>query len=242
MTHDCEMGAMSELILVIEDELPVQESIVTALEASGFRVIAASDGEEGLERLRSERPDLIVLDLMLPRIGGMDVCSAVREHSEVPIVMLTGLAAEDDRVEGLTRGADDYITKPFRARELTARVRAVLRRSHHWSSDDRELLELDDLRIMPAAREVWLRDERIKLTPKEFDLLEYLARNAGSIVPRERILDRVWGEDEYIDPRTLAVHIRWLREKLEDDPSNPRRLLTVRGEGYRLMPEVSEEA
>jgi len=233
---------MSELILVIEDELPVQESIVTALEASGFRVIAASDGEEGLERLRSERPDLIVLDLMLPRIGGMDVCSAVREHSEVPIVMLTGLAAEDDRVEGLTRGADDYITKPFRARELTARVRAVLRRSHHWSSDDRELLELDDLRIMPAAREVWLRDERIKLTPKEFDLLEYLARNAGSIVPRERILDRVWGEDEYIDPRTLDVHIRWLREKLEDDPSNPRRLLTVRGEGYRLMPEVSEEA
>lgn len=233
---------MSELILVIEDELPVQESIVTALEASGFRVIAASDGEEGLERLRSERPDLIVLDLMLPKIGGMDVCSLVREHSEVPIVMLTGLAAEDDRVEGLTRGADDYITKPFRARELTARVRAVLRRSHHWSSDDRELLELDDLRIMPAAREVWLRDERIKLTPKEFDLLEYLARNAGSIVPRERILDRVWGEDEYIDPRTLDVHIRWLREKLEEDPSNPRRLLTVRGEGYRLMPEVSEEA
>ncbi|MGI5819241.1 MAG: response regulator transcription factor [Armatimonadota bacterium] len=226
---------MPELILVIEDEQPVQEAIVAALEASGFRVITASDGEEGLDRLRAEAPDLVVLDLMLPKIGGMDVCTYIREHSEVPVVMLTGLAAEDDRVEGLTRGADDYITKPFRARELTARVRAVLRRSHHWSSDDRQLIEIDDLQVRPAAREVRLAGEPIKLTPKEFDLLEYLARNAGKVVPRERILDRVWGEDEYIDPRTLDVHIRWLREKLEEDPSNPQRLLTVRGEGYRLV-------
>lgn len=226
---------MSELILVVEDEEPVQEAIVTALEASGFEVITASDGQEGLERLRSERPDLVVLDLMLPKIGGMDVCTVIREHSEVPIVMLTGLAAEDDRVEGLTRGADDYITKPFRARELAARVRAVLRRSRHWSSDDRQLIEINDLEIRPAAREVRLRGEVVSLTPKEFDLLEYLARNVGNVVPRERILDRVWGEDEYIDPRTLDVHIRWLREKLEEDPSNPQRLLTVRGEGYRLV-------
>lgn len=226
---------MSELILVVEDEEPVQEAIVAALEASGFEVMTASDGEEGLERIRSESPDLIVLDLMLPKIGGMDVCTAIREQSEVPIVMLTGLAAEDDRVEGLTRGADDYITKPFRARELAARVRAVLRRSRHWSSDDRKLLELDDLQILPDAREVRLGGEEVSLTPKEFDLLEYLARNAGNVVPRERILDRVWGEDEYIDPRTLDVHIRWLREKLEKDPSSPERLLTVRGEGYRLV-------
>lgn len=226
---------MSELILVIEDEEPVQEAIVAALTASGFRVMTASDGEEGLERLRSEAPDLVVLDLMLPKIGGMDVCTYIREHSEVPVVMLTGLAAEDDRVEGLTRGADDYITKPFRARELTARVRAVLRRSRHWSSDDRQLIEVGGLKIRPAAREVTLAGETIKLTPKEFDLLEYLARNAGRVVPRERILDRVWGEDEYIDPRTLDVHIRWLREKLEEDPSSPRMLLTVRGEGYRLV-------
>ncbi|MFP4248514.1 MAG: response regulator transcription factor [Armatimonadota bacterium] len=226
---------MAELILVVEDEEPVQEAIVAALESSGFRVATASDGEEGLRLLQAERPDLVLLDLMLPKIGGMDVCTAIREQSEVPIIMLTGLSAEDDRVEGLTRGADDYITKPFRARELSARVRAVLRRSEHWSSDDRRSITVDDLEIRPAAREVRLRGETVKLTPKEFDLLEYLARNAGQVVPRERILDRVWGEDEYIDPRTLDVHIRWLREKLEEEPSNPQRLLTVRGEGYRLV-------
>ncbi len=226
---------MSELILAIEDEEPVQEAIVAALESCGYAVITASSGEEGLERLIAERPDLVVLDLMLPNIDGMDVCTKIREASEVPIVMLTGLAGEDDRVEGLTRGADDYITKPFRARELAARVRAVLRRSEHWSSEDRRRLEVGDIEIRPAAREVLLAGEKIALTPKEFDLLEYLARNAGNIVPRERILDRVWGEDEYIDPRTLDVHIRWLREKLEENPSDPKRLLTARGEGYKLV-------
>lgn len=226
---------MAELILAIEDEEDVREAIVAALESCGFRVITASSGEEGLERLVAERPDLVVLDLMLPNIGGMDVCSLIREKSEVPIVMLTGLSAEDDRVEGLTRGADDYITKPFRARELAARVQAVLRRSRHWSSDDREQIEVGEIEILPAAREVLVSGERIKLTPKEFNLLEYLARNAGTVVTRERILERVWGQDEYIDPRTLDVHIRWLREKLEEDPSSPRRLLTVRGEGYRLV-------
>ncbi|MEA3399914.1 MAG: response regulator transcription factor [Armatimonadota bacterium] len=226
---------MSELILAIEDEEDVQEAIVAALEASGFRVITAGDGEEGLERLLSERPDLVVLDLMLPKINGMDVCSIIRERSEVPIVMLTALTEEDDRVEGLTRGADDYITKPFRARELAARVRAVLRRSKHWSSRDRELMEIGELHIRPAAREVTLRGERVNLTPKEFELLEYLARNTGRVVTRERLLERVWGEDQYIDPRTLDVHIRWLREKIEEDPSDPQWLLTVRGEGYKLV-------
>jgi len=231
------VGAMSELILAIEDEEPVREAIAAALEASGYRVITACDGEEGLEQLLAERPDLVILDLMLPRIQGMEVCALIREHSEVPIVMLTGLAAEDDRVEGLMRGAADYITKPFRARELAARVRAVLKRSHHWSSDDRELLEVGDLVIKPAARQVLLCGEEIGLTPKEFELLEYLARSAGRVVGRERLLERVWGEDQYIDARTLDVHIRWLREKLEDDPSSPRRLLTVRGQGYMLAAE-----
>jgi len=226
---------MSELILAIEDEEPVREAIVAALESSGYRVITAVDGQEGLERLISERPDLVLLDLMLPKIHGMDVCAAIREHSEVPVVMLTGLAAEDDRVEGLTRGADDYITKPFRARELAARVRAVLRRSRHWSSDDREEITVGDLSVRPAAREARLHDERVALTPKEFDLLEYLARNAGRAVSRDRLLERVWGSDEYIDARTLDVHIRWLREKLEVDPSDPKRLLTIRGQGYMLV-------
>ncbi len=228
---------MSRLILAIEDEEPVQEAIVAALEASGFTVITASSGEEGLEHLLAESPDLVVLDLMLPNINGMEVCALIRERSEVPIVMLTGLDAEDDRVEGLTRGADDYITKPFRARELVARVQAVLRRSQRWSSDDRESIKVGDIEVRPAEREVLLSGERVKLTPKEFNLLEYLARNAGRVVTRERILDRVWEEDEYIDPRTLDVHIRWLREKLEAEPSDPKRLLTVRGEGYRLVDE-----
>jgi DNA-binding response OmpR family regulator len=226
---------MSELILVIEDEPPVQEAIVQALQAAGMRVITANDGERGLELLRAERPDLVLLDLILPKIGGMDVCTVIREHSEVPIVMLTGLAAEDDRVEGLTRGADDYITKPFRARELAARVRAVLRRSPCWSSDDTELIQIGALKIKPAAREVWLHGEEISLTPKEFDLLEYLARNEGTLVTRDQILERVWGGDDYIDPRTLDVHIRWLREKLEVNPSEPERLLTRRRKGYRLI-------
>lgn len=228
------MGAMGELILAIEDEEPVREAIVAALEAGGFRVITATDGEEGLELLRSESPDLVLLDLMLPKIHGMDVCTLIREHSEVPIVMLTGLAAEDDRVEGLTRGADDYITKPFRARELAARIRAVLRRSRHWTSDDRSAIEVGDLIVKPEAREVELAGRRLDLTPKEFELLEYLARNSGKIISRNRLLERVWGEEEYIDARTLDVHIRWLREKIEDDPSNPRRLLTIRRQGYML--------
>lgn len=228
---------MAELILAIEDEEPVREAIVAALEASGYRVITAADGEEGLERLLAERPDLVMLDLMLPKLHGMDVCAAIREHSQVPIIMLTGLAAEDDRVQGLVCGADDYVTKPFRARELAARVRAVLRRSHHWSSDDRERIEVGDLVVMPAAREVTLRGERLNLTPKEFDLLEYLARSAGSVVSRERLLERIWGEDEYIDARTLDVHVRWLREKIEENPSEPVRLLTVRGQGYVLNAE-----
>ncbi len=225
---------MGELILAIEDDESVCEAIVAALESSGFRVITAADGEEGLELLRSERPDLVLLDLMLPKIHGMDVCTLIREHSEVPIVMLTGLAAEDDRVEGLTRGADDYITKPFRARELAARIRAVLRRSRHWTSDDRSFIRVGDLVVKPEAREVELAGERLNLTPKEFELLEYLARNSGKIIPRNRLLERVWGEDEYIDARTLDVHIRWLREKIEEDPSNPRRLLTIRRQGYML--------
>ncbi len=225
---------MAELILAIEDEEPVREAIAAALEASGYRVITAADGEEGLELLLAERPDLVVLDLMLPRLHGMDVCAAIREHSQVPIIMLTGLAAEDDRVKGLAHGADDYVTKPFRARELGARVRAVLRRSRHWSSEDRERIEVGDLVVMPAAREVRLRGERLTLTPKEFDMLEYLARSAGQVVARDRLLARVWGEEKYIDARTLDVHVRWLREKIEENPSEPRRLITIRGQGYIL--------
>jgi DNA-binding response OmpR family regulator len=227
---------MQELILVIEDEPDMAESIVRALEHGGFRAITAADGREGLDRVRSERPVLVLLDLMLPQIDGMDVCSKIREHSEVPIVMLTGLKAENDRVEGLTRGADDYITKPFRARELCARLAAVLRRSRHWSDDEDHGIQVGELRVNEAAREVTLRGEPVELTPREFDLLAYLVRNAGSVVPRERILERIWGEDQYIDPRTLDVHIRWLREKLEQDPSNPACLLTVRGVGYKLTP------
>jgi len=226
---------MAALILSIEDDPALSESIIAALEPEGHRIITAFDGESGLQMAKTENPDLILLDLMLPHIDGMEVCAKLREHSEIPIIMVTGMSAEDERVAGLVQGADDYICKPFRARELRARVEAVLRRSTHWSSgNEDEIIEVQDLTIRPAAREVKLGDRRIKLTPKEHDLLEHLARNAGKTVPREEMLRQVWGEEEYIDPRTLDVHIRWLREKLEENPSEPVLLVTVRGEGYRL--------
>ncbi len=222
---------MPALIITIEDEDPVTEAIVAALEPDGYRILSASDGAAGLELVTSEHPDLVLLDLMLPKLGGMDVCERIREHSEVPIIMVTGMDTEDDKVAGLLQGADDYISKPFLARELRARVEAVLRRSTHWSDGQEDLrLEVGDLVVWPAAREVKLRGERIKLTPKEHDLIEH----AGKVVPREELLRKVWGADEYIDPRTLDVHIRWLREKLEDEPSKPRRLITLRGKGYVL--------
>jgi len=225
---------MSELILVVEDEPDMAAAIVAALERGGYRAITAADGREGLVRVRHEQPNLVLLDLMLPEIDGMDVCRRIREYSEVPIVMLTACSGESDHVKGLTRGADDYITKPFRARELCARMAAVLRRSRHWTQDE-EVIQIGELRVNPAAREVTMRGEPVDLTPREFELLVYLARNAGSAVSRQRILERVWGEDQYISSRTLDVHIRWLREKLEDDPSNPKYLVTVRGVGYNLM-------
>ena len=226
---------MAALIIVIEDEPPVIEAIVASLEPDDYRILTASDGAAGLKLVRSEHPDLVLLDLMLPKLGGMDVCARIREHSEVPIIMVTGMDTEDEKVAGLIQGADDYICKPFLARELRARVDAVLRRSTHWSDGQDDLtFEVGDLVVWPAAREVKLRGERVKLTPKEHDLIEHLARNAGKVVPREELLREVWGEDEYIDPRTLDVHIRWLREKLEDEPSKPRRLITLRGKGYVL--------
>ena len=224
---------MPDVILVVEDEPDMAETIVRALEWGGYQTVTAADGREALERVQSDHPDLVLLDLMLPKIDGLDVCSEIREHSEVPIVMLTARVAEDDRVEGLTRGADDYVTKPFRVRELCARIAAVLRRSRHWDEAE-EALEVGDLRIRPAAREVSVGGELVELTPKEFELLAYLARNADSVLSRERILGRIWGEDQYLDERTLDVHIRWLREKIEEDPSDPKRLVTVRGVGYKL--------
>ncbi len=228
---------MPVLILAIDDEAEVREAIVAALQSEEYEVITAADGEEGLELVRTRRPDLVLLDLMLPSINGMDVCARIREYSEVPIIMVTGLSEEDGRVAGLTLGADDYITKPFRSRELRARVEAVLRRSTHWSAgDDAETIEVGDLVVQPAAREVRVAGERIRLTPKEYELLEYLARHADRPVSRAEVLRAVWGEVQFIDARTLDVHIRWLREKIEQDPSNPRRLLTVRGEGYLLVP------
>ena len=232
---------MPVLILAVDDELEVREAIVAAL-SGDYEVITAADGEEGLELVRSRHPDLILLDLMLPKIDGMDVCARIREYSEVPIIMVTGMSGEDDRVAGLMQGADDYICKPFRARELRARIEAVLRRSRNWLERDvLPTIELGDLVITPPAREVRLRGERIKLTPKEYDLLEHLAHRTGEPVSREEILKCVWGEQEYIDPRTLDVHIRWLREKLEDDPSQPERLLTIRGRGYVLVDPTADD-
>jgi len=221
------------VVLVVEDDEEMNQLQREFLDLYGLDTEAVYNGADALDAGRLARTDAVLLDLMLPEIDGMAVCTRIREHSGVPIVMLTARSAEDDRVAGLNRGADDYVTKPFRMRELCARLAAVLRRSRHWDRDE-EVLEVGDLYIRPAAREAGIGARVVDLTPKEFDLLEHLARNADHVLGREKILERVWGEGQYLDERTLDVHIRWLREKIEDDPSNPERLITVRGVGYML--------
>lgn len=229
-------------VLVVEDDPAILETVAFNLEREGYEVVTAADGAAGLQRSRDERPDLIVLDLMLPRMSGADVCRIVREERPVPIVMLTARDAEEDRIGGLDLGADDYITKPFSMRELMARVRAILRRdrlsreagSHEAPAGER--LAAGEITLDIATHEVTRAGELLSLRPKEFDLLEHLMRHAGQVLTRERILDAVWGYAYVGETRTVDVHVRWLREKLERDPSHPEHLLTVRGVGYKFAP------
>jgi DNA-binding response OmpR family regulator len=223
-------------VLLVEDETSLLSSLSYYLRSNGFRVTTALDGRAGLRAAQEEHPDIVVLDLMLPKMDGLEVCRRVRAESEVPIIILTARSEEMDRVVGLELGADDYLTKPFSVRELTARIRALLRRStQRQRTEDTERILIDDLQLDPRGRTVQRRGREITMKPKEFDLLCFLARNTDQVFTRQQLLERVWGYEFYGSGRTVDVHIRWLREKIEDDPSQPRHLLTMRGVGYKFV-------
>jgi DNA-binding response OmpR family regulator len=221
-------------ILLVEDEATVRETLVSSLKAEGYEVDAAADGAAGLRLARETAPDLIVLDLMLPEIDGLSVCRILRRESDVPIIMLTARGAEMDKIVGLETGADDYVVKPFSLGELMARVRANLRRVDSDTRQARTRLQSGDLVLDLIARRVHRGETEVRLTHKEFDLLAELMRNTGAVLSRDLLLTQVWGYDYLGDSHTVDVHIRWLREKIEDDASAPRRITTVRGVGYRF--------
>jgi len=219
-------------ILVVDDEAPILEAVSYSLRKEGFKVSVAMNAEACMRSFREDQPDLIILDVMLPSASGLQVCKRIRATHDTPIILLTARAEERDKVLGLELGADDYVTKPFSVRELLARVKAVLRRG----ADDggSNLIQLGDLLIDEARHEVSVRGSMVDLSPKEFALLSFLARSPGIVFNRQTLLDRVWGSDAYVDERTIDVHIRWLRSKIEIDAAEPKLLITVRGLGYKL--------
>jgi DNA-binding response OmpR family regulator len=222
-------------VVMIEDDKLISEPVVRALTNSGYEALPAYEGPSGLELVLNRQPDLVILDIMLPGMDGWEVCKAIRQHSVVPILMLTALNEEIDRILGLELGADDYMSKPFSTRELLARVKALLRRVEFSQHRQSAPLQLGDLRIDLDRRQVLKGTEELALRYKEFELLSLLVQHMDEIVTRAVIFDKVWGTDWLGDMRTLDVHIRWLREKIEDDPSQPRYIQTVRGVGYRLV-------
>ena len=229
------MANGSARILLVDDEHSIQTLLSYPLRKDGYHVTSAHDGSEALQRFDEARFDLVVLDLMLPKLDGVEVCRRLRSVSQVPIIMLTAKGSEMDKVAGLEVGADDYITKPFSMREFRSRVKAALRRSRMLgTAPEDEAIERGGLRIDFGRRLVTLREEEVKLTYVEFEILGALARSPGRVLSRETLLEHVWGDSEYRDPRTVDVHIRHLREKLEADPKNPEFLFTVRGVGYRF--------
>ncbi len=224
-------------VLVVEDEVSFVDALVVGLQREGFRVQVARDGAEALELFDVVQPDLVLLDLMLPKVSGIDVCRALRARSSVPIIMVTAKSSEIDTVVGLEVGADDYVAKPFRIRELVARMRAALRRVPRTGADIGlidDVLEVGDVRLDPDRHEVVIRGEQVALPLKEFELLELLLVNAGRVLPRETLISRVWGMDYVGDTKTLDVHVKRLRGKVEDDPATPRRIVTIRGLGYKF--------
>lgn len=236
---------MAEKILIVEDEQTLQETLAYNLKRQGYEVITAGDGALALEIAREQRPDLIILDIMLPGIDGFEVCRVLRQEMNTPVLMLTARDDEIDRVVGLEVGADDYMTKPFSMRELMARVKAMLRRVRMMREEmtqaapqpvtaPTQSLVFGNLTLDMARREVRVDDQPLAVKPKEYELLLFLAQHRGTVLTREFILERVWGWNFIGDSRTVDVHIRWLREKIEPDPSAPARIVTVRGAGYRF--------
>jgi Response regulators consisting of a CheY-like receiver domain and a winged-helix DNA-binding domain len=232
--------AMAEKILVVEDELTLQETLAYNLKKQGYLVECANDGPSAIDKARQYQPDLIMLDIMLPGMDGFEVCKILRKDMLVPILMLTARDDEIDRVVGLEVGADDYLTKPFSMRELIARIKALLRRAkimQNLSVDEaagRRVLAFGNLVIDENRREVTLDGLPLNLKPKEYDLLLFLGQHRGQVLSRELILEKVWGWDYFGDSRTVDVHVRWLREKIEADPAKPQRIVTSRSAGYRF--------
>jgi len=229
----------SPKVLVVEDEESFVDALVVGLGREGFAVSVARDGAEALDAFDTVAPDLVLLDLMLPTVSGIDVCRAIRAKSAVPIIMVTAKSSEIDTVVGLEVGADDYVTKPYRMRELVARMRVALRRNtpaplSHALDDDDLVYEVGDVRLDPERHEVTIRDELVSLPLKEFELLEALLSNAGRVLTREVLISRVWGADYVGDTKTLDVHVKRLRNKVEEDPSRPTRIVTIRGLGYKF--------
>ncbi|HEX5526263.1 MAG TPA: response regulator transcription factor [Solirubrobacterales bacterium] len=224
----------SARILLVDDEQSIQTLLSYPLRKDGYHVTSALDGSEALRRFEEGRFDLVILDLMLPRMNGVDVCRQLRSRSQVPIIMLTAKGSETDKVAGLEVGADDYITKPFSMREFRSRVKAALRRSRMGGETAAGAIECDELTIDFDRRMVTLGGEEVKVTYVEFEILGALARSPGRVLTRETLLEHVWGDSDYRDPRTVDVHIRHLREKLEKEPKEPDYLFTVRGVGYRF--------
>lgn len=231
---------MPEKILIVEDEPALQETLAYNLEHQGYSVESAGDGQSAILKARASNPDLILLDIMLPGMDGFEVCRMLRKEMNVPILMLTARDDEIDRVVGLEVGADDYLTKPFSMRELIARVKALLRRvriMQEQSSPGGEphiLYEMGDLVLDETRREAILKGQPLDLKPKEYDLLLFLAQHKGQVLSREKILEKVWGWDFFGDSRTVDVHVRWLREKIEEDAAHPTRIITLRSAGYRF--------
>jgi two-component system response regulator RegX3 len=230
------MAGAAVTVLVVEDEESFVEALTVGLKREGFRVQVARDGAEALDAFDAVRPDLVLLDVMLPKVSGLDVCREIRRRSSVPIIMVTARGSEIDTVVGLEVGADDYVTKPYRLRELVARMRAVLRRRASEASPDdstADALEVGDVALDPGRHEVVIRGVPVSLPLKEFELLEILLANAGRVLPRDTLIDRVWGSDYVGDTKTLDVHIKRLRAKVEPDPATPTRIVTIRGLGYK---------
>ena len=224
-------------VLVVDDEPTVREVVVGYLRRDGHEVSEAADGNVALEMLEAETPDLVVLDMMLPGVNGLDILRRVRSTSNIPVIMLTARAEESDRVAGLELGADDYVVKPFSPRELAARVNGVLRRSGNRETTAPQLIEFDGLTVDPLAREVCLHGEIVDMTPKEFDVLAFLANSPRQVFSRAQLLEQVWqSSPEWQDPATVTVHVRRIRNKIEADPEKPRWITTVWGVGYRFEP------
>ncbi len=220
-------------VLLVDDEATILETIEHKLRKEGYTVFTALSAEDGMRLFRQIKPDLMVLDVMLPNRSGFDLCKAIRKEHQTPIIFLSARTADTDKLTGLELGADDYVVKPFNLSELAARIKAVLRRA--TGESPQEVAESGNLRVDPRTHEVTVHGKAVAIAPKEFALLHFLVLNSGQVFSRDQLLDRVWGQDAFVNSRTVDVHMRWLREHIEEDPSKPRRLLTVRGVGYKFV-------